>query len=346
MSTTDLSARVIVLLAALNLAACFQDSTPTVNIATGANGGNYQMAGLAIASAVNKAQLQNGIRVEENTSAGSVDNINAVLAGRTHFGLAQADHQYQAVNGLSEWRESGAQQDLRAVFSLYPEAVTIIAGADSGITRMADLRGKRVDIGIEGSGTRSNALEALNVAGLDPQQDLEVRQEILESRLAMWMHNELDAFFYTVGHPNTLINLATYSVRGVRFIPLANIETLLERNPYYSRTVISADLYARNANATDVETVAVKATMVTSATVPNAVVYTLTKAVFENLSTIAERRPFLNRMTREAMLEGLTAPLHPGAAQYFAEIGLELPDARAVAEVARQTNGGRQSPIE
>jgi TRAP transporter TAXI family solute receptor len=306
------------------LVGCAPEKTPEFSLNTGGISGNYQTVGHAIARTVN--QQQTDFRLVDNTSAGSVDNINAVLSGNSNFGIAQADHQYQALKGQAEWQQRGPQTDLRAVFSLYPEAVTLIAGGNAGISTMAQLEGRRVDIGIEGSGTRQNAIDALTAAGFDWQTDIDAHEEALEDRLAMLMHNELDAFFYTVGHPNTDIKFATYSVRGARFVPLENIDSLLANNPYYSRTIIPADLYPRAYNAEDVPTVAVKATLVTSASVPDDAVYAVTRIVFENLEALADYRPVLSRVTRESMLEGLTAPIHPGARRYFVENGLDVPD--------------------
>jgi TRAP transporter TAXI family solute receptor len=319
------STLLLVISAAVLLSSCAREETPVVVIGTGGIGGNYQLIGNAIARVTNKNLRSNGFQISDEPSEGSVSNINAVVAGQIQFGIAQADHQYEAVQGIAAWQEPGAQSSLRSVLSLYPEAVTLIAGANAGIETMEDLRGRRVDIGMTGSGTRQNALDALEAADIDWQQDIQAQQVNLEERLAMLMHSELDAFFYTVGHPNTDIKFATYSVRGARFIPLVNINEILENNPFYSETLIPADLYERAYNAEDIETVGVKATLVTSSDVSDEVVYAITKSVFEQLEEIAEYRPVMRNVSQQSMLEGLTAPVHPGAMKYFAELGLELP---------------------
>jgi TRAP transporter TAXI family solute receptor len=316
----------LALTAGAMLSACTQDkSAPTISVATGAVGGNYQMIGHAIARASNTGGKPTTRRVTDEISAGSVDNINSVLAGTATFGIAQADHQYQALQGLANWSDRGPQSKLRSVLALYPEAVTLIAGADSGIETVADLRGKKVDIGQPGSGTRQNAIDALSAAGLDWQQDIQASANDPEERLAALMHSRLDAFFYTVGHPNTDIKFATYSVRGARFIPLTDIESLVASNPFYSPTTIPAELYERAYDAAATPTVGVKATLVTSADVDDQTVYELTRAVFENLEAIAAYRPVMADITRERMLEGLTAPIHNGAMRYYKEVGLDIP---------------------
>ena len=311
-----------VMITVLLVAACSQDKTQSISIGTGALGGGYQKAGHAITRAVNKNPEAHEFQLREITSPGSVANIDAIVAGDLEFGIAQADHQFQAVNGIAEWSTKGPQTDLRAVFSLYSESVTLVAGGDSGINSVADLKGRRVDIGLLGSGTRQNAIDALEAAGIDWKEDIEAREEMLDDRLAMLMHGELDAFFYTIGHPSTDIRFATYSVRGARFIPLANIEELVSTNPYYSRAMIPIALYPRADNKQDVATIGVKATFLTSATVPEDIVYAVTKAVFGDLEALGEFDSVLKTLDTDSMLEGLTAPIHPGALRYYDEIGL------------------------
>ena len=303
---------------------CSQEKSLSLTIGTGSLGGNYDDAGRAIARIVNKKQEVNGFRLQDKSSSGSVSNINAIVAGDIHLGIAQADRQYQAFNGLAEWKEKGPQKDLRAVFSLYTESVTLVAGRDSGISAIHDLRGKRVDIGLPGSGTRQNAIDALDGAGIEWEKDIKVHEEKPDIRLQMLMHSNLDAFFHTAGHPNSELVFATYSVRGVRFIPLVNIEKILSTNLYYSKSFIPLELYPRADNKKDVETIGIKATLLTSAKVPDDVVYAVTKTVFDNLESLGEYAPILKAVTKENMLEGLTAPIHPGALRYFKEVGLQV----------------------
>ena len=304
---------------------CSQDKSHLLTIGTGGHGGNYSMAGLAIARVVNNTQEAHGFRLQDKYSSGSVSNIDAIVAGDIEFGIAQADRQSQAFNGLAEWKGKGPQKDLRALFSLYTESLTLVAGRDSGINTIHDLKGKRVDIGLPGSGTRENAIDALNAAGIEWEKDIEIHEEKLDVRLNMLMHSELDAFFHTVGHPAQDIRFATYSVRGARLIPLVNIEKIISTMPYYSRSSIPAELYPHADNRSDVETIGVKATFLTSSKVPDDIVYAVTKAVFDNLESLRKYAPVLKNVRKEDMLNGLTAPIHPGALRYYQEIGLQVP---------------------
>jgi uncharacterized protein len=260
----------------LVFSSCSQAKGQVLTIGTGAIGGNYDITGRAISKIVNNSQDAYGQRLEDKYSSGSVSNIDAIIAGDVEFGIAQADRQYQAINGLAEWNDKGPQKDLRAVFSLYTETVTLVADRESGVNSMHDLKGKRVDIGQPGSGTRQNAVDALDAAGIDWEKDIVVYQENFDVRLNDLMHSKIDAFFDTVGHSSQGIKFATYSVRGVRFIPLANIENILSAHPYYSKSFIPIELYPLADNKVDVETIGVKAALLTSAKVPEDIVYAVT----------------------------------------------------------------------
>ena len=308
--------------------ACSQQPEEAVySLGTGGSGGVYQDAGRSIARSVNGKQQELGFRLEDIPSAGSVANINSVVDGTLDFGIVQADHQFQAYHGLSSWQSRGAQSSLRSVLSLYTESVTLLAGADTEIRTISDLAGKRVDIGEPGSGTRQNAIDALEAAGMDWQADMQVREEAVDERLTSFIHGDVDAFFYTVGHPTMEASFATYSVRGARFVQLEGLDGLLESRSYYSRSTIPVGLYPRASNLDDVQTFGTRATLVTSADVPDEIVYALVKAVYEKRSSLGDYNEVLEGIQPSDLVSGLTAPLHPGAERHYREIGLELPGA-------------------
>ena len=294
-------------------------------IATGEYMGRYYPTAGAIAEIVNNKQEEFGFRCVAKPTSGSVYNINAIMAGDMEFGIVQSDSQYQAFNGLDEWKDKGPQKDLRTMFSLYTESVTLLASVDSGIKTIQDLKGKRVYIGEIGSGSRQNAMDALNAAGIDWKTDLKVIKKGKKYDVqSMLMRGELDAFFYTVGHPTTAIKFATVGTKNTRFIPIVNIEELLSKNPYYVKSIIPVSLYPQIANDEDVKTFGMTATFVTSAKIPDQVVYVIIKEVFENLGSLKYSDPTLNMLTKESMVKnGFTAPLHPGALQYYKEAGLK-----------------------
>ncbi len=300
-----------------------QAATKFVTIGTGGITGVYYPTGGAIARVVNKKKDEYGIRCTVESTGGSVFNVNAVMAGDLEFGVVQSDRQYQAYNGLAEW-EGKAQTKLRAVFSLHPETVTLVAAADAGIKDIKDLKGKTVNIGNPGSGQLQNSIDALEAAGLNYETDIKAEQVKAAEAPGLLQDGRIDAFFYTVGHPNGAMKEATAGTRKVRFVPITGpgVDKLIKAKPYYAKAFVPMSNYESAVNTEDVPTFGVKATFVTSADVPEDVVYAVTKEVFENFDEFKGLHPAYAVLTKESMLEGLSAPLHPGALKYFKEVGL------------------------
>ncbi len=296
-----------------------------VNIGTGGVTGVYYQVGAAIMKLVN-AKEQYNIKVSFQPTGGSVYNINAVLAGDLDLGVAQSDRQYQALKGLAEWQDRGPQAQLRAVCSVHPESVTLIAADDSGIQTVADLKGKRVNIGNPGSGNRGNAMDVLRTAGIDWEKDLHAEGVKGAESAKLLQDGRIDAFFYTVGHPAGAITEATAGRRKVRFIPITGMEELLSASPYYAAATIPAKLYPKATNERDTQTVGVMTTLITSAAVPEPVIYAITREIFENLDAFRDTHPAFAGLTAQGMIsKGISAPFHPGAVRYYREAGLMQP---------------------
>ena len=294
-----------------------------VTIGTGGITGVYYPTGAAIAKMVNKKHKEHNIHAMVESTGGSVFNVNAIIAGDFEFAIVQSDRQFQAINGMAEWQNQGPQEDLRAVFSIYPEAVTLVAAADAGIKNIRDLKGKKVNIGNHGSGNRQNAIDALTAAGIDYTKDLEAKSTKASDAAGLLQDNRIDAFFYTVGHPAGAIKMATTGARKVIIADITNIDSLLKKFPYYTHASIPMKYYHGARNEKDVDTFNVKATLVTSAKIPDDIVYAVTKEVFDNLEEFKKLHPAYTSLTREDMLTHLSAPIHPGAMRYFNEVGLK-----------------------
>jgi TRAP transporter TAXI family solute receptor len=301
-----------------------QGATKYVTIGTGGVTGVYYPTGGAIGKIVNKKREEYGIRVTVESTGGSVFNVNAVMAGDLEFGIVQSDRQYQAINGLAEWEEKGKQEKLRAVCSFHPESITLVAAVESGIETMEDMKGKIINIGNPGSGQRQNSIDALTAIGIDYEKDITAEGLKAAEAPKMLQDGRIDAFFYTVGHPSGAIKEATSGRRKVRFIAVEGpgIDDLIAKNPFYAKAIVPVALYPQAENTEDVPTFGVKATFVTSADVPEDVVYAVTKEVFDNLEDFKKLHPAYAILTKENMMEGLSAPLHPGAEKYFKEAGL------------------------
>jgi uncharacterized protein len=295
-----------------------------VIIGTGNVTGVYYPAGGAIAKIVNMNSGKTGLKVIAEATEGSNENIRGCVARTFDFGLAQSDIQYRAFNGEAEWKERGPQKTLRSVFSLFPEAVTLVAHSDRDIVSIGDLAGKKVSVGSLNSGQREAIIVLMKALGLQDKTEI-LNLEPVDA-LALFEKGELDAFFFTVGHPNYQIMEATYKNKDAMIVPVAGpqVDKLLEKALFYTKDFIEMKDYPRASNSKvgKVLTVGIKATLTTSASVPEGVVYKITKEIFENLDTFKQTHPALASLTPKNMLKSLSAPLHPGALKYYREAGL------------------------
>ncbi len=294
-----------------------------VTIGTGGVTGVYYPAGGAISKMVNKMYKEYGIKATVESTGGSVYNINAVMSGDLDFGICQSDREYEAWNGLAEWKNKGPQKNLRSVFALHPESITLIASVDSGIKSVADLKGKRVNLGNPGSGQLQNSKDILKAFGISLK---DIHPEYVKAVEApgLLQDGRIDAFFFTVGHPNGTIKEATSGRIKVRIVSITGpaVDKLIKTHPYYAKSIILKKFYPMAANKTDAATIGVKALLVTSKKEPKKIVYAITKEVFEHLDTFRKLHPAFEVLTKQNMLEGLTAPIHKGALKYYKESGL------------------------
>lgn len=296
------------------------DSTPVfVNVGTGGVTGVYYRVGAALKQIMD-AREDTGVRLSFKSTGGSVFNINSVVQGSMEVGVCQSDRQYQAVHGLAEW-QGKPQEKLRAICSLHPEAVTFVASVESGIRSVRDAEGKTVNIGNPGSGQRQNAIDMLEAAGIDIEEDLQAENMKAADAPRMLQDGRIDAFFYTVGHPAGAIKEATAGRVKVRLVPIPGMEKFLAKHPYYAPVTIRHELYPSAENSEDIESVGMIATLVTSADVPDEVVYQITKGIFEGLEELRAMHPaFADLDPTDMLTRGISAPFHPGAEKYFAEV--------------------------
>ncbi|MFN3986649.1 MAG: TAXI family TRAP transporter solute-binding subunit [Rhodocyclaceae bacterium] len=292
-----------------------------VTIGTGGVTGVYYAAGGAICRLINMNRAQHGIRCSVESTGGSVYNLNTIRGGELDFGVAQSDWQYHAYNGSSTFQDAGANKELRAVFSIHPEPFTVLARADAGVTKFEDFKGKRFNVGNPGSGTRASLEELIGAMGIS-LSDFSLAAELkADEHGAALCDNQIDGFFYGVGHPSANIQDPTTTC-GAKLVPLTGpaIDKLVDERPYYAKVEIPGGLYNANPDATP--TYGVLATFVTSTNTPDDVVYTMVKAVFDNFEDFKRLHPAFANLKEEDMVKnGLSAPLHDGAVKFYKEKG-------------------------
>ena len=293
-----------------------------VTIGTGGVTGVYYPTGGAICRLVNKNRKEHGIRCSVESTGGSVYNVNTILAGELDMGVAQSDVQFNAYNGTGSYADKGPAKELRAVFSVHPEPVTILARRDSGITHIDQLKGKRFNIGNPGSGTR-DTWEVIEKALGWQRSDLALAAELKSAETGQALcDNKIDAYFWLVGHPNALAKETMSSCDAVLVeVSGPAIDKLVKENAFYRYATIPGGMYSSNPE--DLKTFGVGATFVSSTAVPEEVVYQVVKAVFENFDDFTKLHPAFANLKKEEMIkDGLSAPLHDGAIRYYKEAGL------------------------
>ncbi|MCR1836521.1 MULTISPECIES: TAXI family TRAP transporter solute-binding subunit [Rodentibacter] len=291
-----------------------------VTIGTGGQTGVYYVVGQSICQLVNRDTAKTQIKCNAPSTGASVANLNAIAANQMEMGIAQSDWQYHAYNGTSSF--AGKKNDkLRAVFSIHPEPFTLMARDDSGIQQFDDLKGKRVNVGDPGSGTRATMNVILAAKGWT-DKEFKVASELKPAEMASVMcDNNLDAITYNVGHPNGALKEAAASCNA-HLVPITGteIDKLVADNPYYAKATIPGGLYKGTDNPVD--TFGVYATLVTSSDVDADSVYAIVKAVFDNFDRFKRLHPAFAHLKQEDMIKNaLSAPLHEGAVRYYKEKG-------------------------
>ncbi|HZM36324.1 MAG TPA: TAXI family TRAP transporter solute-binding subunit [Burkholderiales bacterium] len=290
-----------------------------VTIGTGGVTGVYYPAGGAICRLVNKDRAKHGIRCSVESTGGSVFNINTIKAGELDLGVAQSDVQFHAIKGSGAFKE--AYGDLRAVFALHPEPVTVVARKEANVKSFADFKGKRFNVGNPGSGTRASLEELIGAMGWK-LSDFSLASELkADEHGPALCDGKIDGFFYLVGHPSANIQDPT-TVCGAKLVSVTGpaVDKLVKQHPYYAHATIPAGLYPNNPQET--KTYGVLATLVSSSRVPADTVYAVVKAVFDNFDEFKKLHPAFAKLQPQNMVkDGLSAPLHDGAVKYYKEKG-------------------------
>ena len=229
-----------------------------------------------IANSVNRKHNDHGIRITVKSRRGSVSIINSAISGEFEFGVVHRSVIYQAYNGLAGWN-GRPQKGLRSICNVHAEQVALVVSVESGIRNLRDLKGRRVFIGGPRSDLFYTVRDILRAAGIDPQSDLTAAGAAVEEAPELMQDDEIDAFFYIMGITNRALLDLFSGPRQMALVPItdAGIDELTAANPFYEKSVVSINSYPNFKNETDVETVSVKAGLVTSAGVSDRIVYTI-----------------------------------------------------------------------
>lgn len=303
-------------------------------IATGDTAGTYYPVGALIANVISNPPGSRpcekggscgvpGLVATAQSSDGSVANVEAVANGLVESGFCQSDVVFWAYNGEGIFEGVEPRRDLRLIGSLYPEVVQIVVHHDAGITSIADMKGKRVSLDVEGSGTLVDARIILGSYGLD-EDDFEAIHVPHGTSITMLREGELDAFLVIAGYPtNSVFDLIQEDLATLIPIPIDNALSLLTEHPFFSLSVVPQGTYA---DLPLISTLAIGTQWIVTPNVADELIYGITQALWnDNSRTLLDSgHPAARQLKLENALQGAAIPLHPGARLSYEEAGLDL----------------------
>lgn len=291
------------------------DGVYKIAMATGGTSGTYYGFSGVLANVFNQSH-GDIFNINVQQSGGSKANIQLIDMGEAKMGIVQNDVMTYAYTGTDLFSDEGKYDSFSAIACVYPETVQIVA--KSGITSVADLRGKKVSVGDSGSGIEFNARQIFEAYGMDIDKDIIKNNQNFADSADSLKNGTLDAAFIVAGHPTTAITeLATNYDFSLINIDDSHISNLQSKYKFYTKVNIPANTY--KPVDTDTQTVAVMATYIVANDVPEDVVYTFTKALFEEKEDIGHVKA--SEISLETALSGISIPLHQGAEKYYKEVG-------------------------
>jgi TRAP transporter TAXI family solute receptor len=320
-------------------------------IGTAATGGSFFEIGGIIASAIS-GPVEGppcgrggtcgvpGLVAVAQATPGSIGNLRLINKGEIESGFAQADLAGWAYNGARLFAAGGKLRELRAIGSLFPAIAHLVVRADSPIRSLADLKGKTVAVGEAGSGSAADAEVLFEAAGLG---DGDLVQKYLRPGPAATELKDgaIDAVFIVGGYPVPAIRDLALST-PVRLIPIEGgvVEKLKTDFAYYRVTAIPAGAYS--GVDTPTPSIGFSALWVVNSRVDPDLVYAITKSLWNPATAklLSAAEPIGSQIRLEDALDGLSVPLHPGAARFYREVGLPVDNTPASPPEAGKSDGG------
>ena len=302
-------------------------------IGTGGTAGTYYPIGGLIANAISNPPGSRacndggscgapGVVATAVASNGSVANINGIQSGSLESGFTQSDVAYWAYTGTGVYEGKPKVADLRLIANLYPETIHLVARKGANIKSVADLKGKRVSLDEPGSGTLVDARIILAAYGITEK---DIKAEFLKPNQAgdKMKDGGLDAFFFVGGYPTSAIAELASAGAGIDLVPVTGpeVDKMLKEYKFFAPDTIPANTYK---GVGEVKTIAVGAQWVTSAKQPDALIYEITKAAWnDNSRKLLDAGHAKGKsITKASATAGAGIPFHPGAEKFYKEAGL------------------------
>ena len=279
-------------------------------LAGGPPGGAYAGVAQILASALASGDRKPGFAALQ--TEGSLENLRRLRDGTVDLALVQSDLAAQAYSGQGPFQGEPPMTDLRALASLFPEALHLVVRADAGIHVIRDLAGKRVDIGLPGSGTRIHALDVLAAAGLNTKDLGEAREDGIAAALKSLEAGRLDALFATVHAPAPQIQrLATGGRIRLLSLDAATVAALQKKESYLVGVRLPLGTYPGVPEP--IATIAVTALLVGADKLPPGEVERVLQALFGRIDFARAGSAAGSQISRRTALDGVSIPLHEAA---------------------------------
>jgi TRAP transporter TAXI family solute receptor len=316
MTKMTASLRALVAGAAIATAPMAANAQEFINVLTGGTSGVYYPVGAALATLYGEKIPD--VQAQVQSTKASVENLNLLQQGKGELALALGDSVKFAWEGNEEVGFKEPLSKLRGIAAAYPNFIQIAATAESGITTLADLKGKSLSVGAPKSGTELNTRAILAAAGMSYDDMAKVEYLPFAESVELQKNRQLDATVQSAGLGVASIkDLATAMATTIVAVPTDIVEKL---GAPFVPGVIPAGTYV--GQTADVPTVAIMNFFVTHEDVSDETAYQMTKLMFENLPALVAAHKSAASITLDNALNGMPIPLHPGAERYYKEVGL------------------------
>ena len=293
-----------------------------ISIATGGTGGVYYPMGGGLAALLSKKIP--GMTATAEVTGGSVANMQLVGTGKSYLAFTQADAAIDALKGQDKF--AGKPIPVRALAVLYPNRMHVVSIEGTGVTKIGDIKGKRVSTGSGGSATEVFAFRVIEAAGLDKDKDMKRERLGVAESVSALKDRKIDAFFWVGGLPTSAVtDLANTPGVKIKMIDIAHlVPEMVKRNgPVYVKDVIPQRMYkgmeADNPQATVTNLLAVNANM------DDKTAYLITKTLFDNVVDLVRvHAEAVNIKLENQKAENSSIPWHPGAIKFYAEKGIKI----------------------
>ncbi len=312
-------ALLMAILMMLMFVACGGQAASSVNrmtMATGGESGTYFGFGGVIASVL--TEKVEGLEITAVTSGASAANCRSLNSGEAQLAILQNDVLDYAYNGIEIMKDDGAMPKLRAIATMYTETIQLVALKSSNIASIADLKGKKVCVGDQGSGSEANAVQILTAFGLS-YDDIDEHYLSFSQASEALKNGTVDAAFQTSGLPNTAVSTLA-AEREIVVVPIdgAGRDALIAAYPFYVKSTIGADVYGVN----EAESVAILATLACTEDMDEEMAYQITKNLFEQKEALSIGHSKGADLDAAKGMDGVSIPFHPGALRYYQEVGV------------------------